>query len=506
VTAIQQSGIIAFLSKGESYGVAEAVERIETHASIIFLAGDRAYKLKRAIRYPYLDYSSVALRRKACEAELALNRRTAPDLYLEVRAVECDANGRLGFAIGGQPVDWLVVMRRFDQRCLLDRVAMDGRLSDAVLRAVVDSIRRFHAEAECTKDRGGASAIRRVIDENLASMLQTPELIPAERARALHRTSVERLDRLASLLDARREQGWVRRCHGDLHLRNICLLDGRPTLFDCIEFSDDIACIDVLYDFAFLVMDLWDRGLQAQANLAFNRYFDMSDEPESVSLFPLFMSMRAAIRAHVSASAARLESSSRSRERAAILQYLGLAEDSLKVMPKRLLAIGGLSGSGKSTLARGIAPLMRPIPGARILRSDVVRKRLHDIDPEQRLPQSAYSPDTHIKVYGKIADIAGRTLEAGHSVIVDAAFVDPGERQTIARLACGCPFAGLWLEAPPDLLEARLDRRTGDASDATAAVMREQLTYQPGTITWHRIDASRQPTEILTSACERLAL
>jgi aminoglycoside phosphotransferase family enzyme len=302
--ADDQAAVIEFLSSPASYGVASAVQRIDTHCSIVFLVEDRAYKLKRAIRYAALDYTTRELRQAACAAELWLNRRTAPDLYLGVRSVTYDRRGHLTFDGTGAALDQVVVMRRFDQSDLFDRMALTRRLTLPLMRALGEAVADLHRIAERTPQHGGAEAIRRVIADNEVELAKVAEELDGAAVGTLGGHARAWLDRLAAVLDARRDEGKVRRCHGDLRLANICLYRGRPTLFDCIEFSDEIGCIDVLYDLAFLLMDLWHRGCHDQAALLFNRYLDRTCEDDGMAAIPLFLSMRAAVRAHVGASVA----------------------------------------------------------------------------------------------------------------------------------------------------------------------------------------------------------
>jgi hypothetical protein len=300
-----QRDVIAFLSEPSSYGPAiERVDIIETHVSLVFLAGDRAYKLKRAVKYPYLDFSTPEHRRRACEAELALNRRTAPTLYLEVRALGRLPDGKIGFAGNGAAIDWVVVMRRFDQSSLFDALAQTGRLSAPLMHELAGHIADFHAMAERRYDCGGAAAITAIAETNHRCLMEAQYAgFSRERIEELRENSLRRLAAVGGLLDRRRAEGKVRRCHGDLHLRNICLLDGKPTLFDCLEFSEALASIDVLYDLAFLLMDLKHRGLTDFANIVLNRYLDLTDEDDGLPAMQLFLSLRAVIRAHVTATA-----------------------------------------------------------------------------------------------------------------------------------------------------------------------------------------------------------
>src|SRR5437762_1106315 len=394
-----QRDVIDFLGRPSSYrAAAERVKIIETHASLVFLAGDRAYKLKRAVKYSYLDFSTAERRRVACEAELNLNRRTAPELYLEVRALTRGAHGELAFANAGPAVDWIVVMRRFDQALVFDELAKTGRLSASSMIELTGHIAAFHQSAERRPDYGGAAALAAVVETNDGCLTTAREAgFSAERIGEVRQGSLEWLAAVGAVLDRRRAEGKVRHCHGDLHLRNVCLYENRPTLFDCLEFSEELASIDILYDLAFLLMDLEHRGLKDFASLVFNRYLDLTGEDDGLPAMPLFLSSRAAIRAHVTATA--LERTARSEPKSAMAdearRYLDLAVQFLRPRSCRLVAIGGLSGTGKSTLAAALAPRL----GARVLRSDVIRKQLFGVAPETKLPAGAYVPEASHRVY-----------------------------------------------------------------------------------------------------------
>ncbi|HEV8679965.1 MAG TPA: phosphotransferase, partial [Stellaceae bacterium] len=387
-----QQGVIAFLRDPASYPPGSGpIEVIETHASLVFLAGNYAYKLKRAVKYPYLDFSTAALRQAAGAAELRLNRRTAPQLYLEVRAVSRKPDGSLAWGRpegGGDPVDFVVVMRRFEQSDLLEKVAQAGALSPSLLYALTTHIASFHAKAERRPERGGAAAMAELVSTNIACLrdCRSAGFAAAQIDRIADGMRAE-LARLGGLIDERRAAGEVRRVHGDLHLRNICLVDGKPVLFDCIEFSEDIATVDVLYDLAFLLMDLEHRGERGGANLVFNRYLDLTEEDDGIALMPLFLSLRAVIRAHVTATMAEhgWGAGDPAAAFAEARRYLDDAMAALAPRPPRLVAIGGLSGSGKSSLAAGLAAELGRRPGARVLRSDVLRKLRLGAEPESPL-------------------------------------------------------------------------------------------------------------------------
>ncbi|WP_349601820.1 AAA family ATPase [Azospirillum argentinense] len=503
--------VAAFLADPASHGGA-AVERVETHAAIVFLAGDRAYKLKRAVRYPYLDYSTVERRRAACEEELRLNRRTAPSLYLGLDSVVRRPDGALAFgggaAAGGTALDWLVVMHRFPQDALLDRVAERGALGDDLVRGLADAVTAFHAAAEPRPDGGGAAAMREVVEGNVAELRACPSLFEPERVERLAERSADALERLAPLLEDRRRGGFVRHCHGDLHLRNIVLLEGRPVLFDGIEFDERLAVIDVAYDLAFLLMDLERRGLRPQGNAVLNRCLDATEDYGALAPLPLFLSARAAVRAKIAATTAALRpgaDAARRAEREAVA-YLERAVAALEPPPPRLVAVGGLSGSGKTRLARALAPSLGASPGAVVLRSDALRKRLFGVGETERLPADAYTPAVTERVYAGLLERARTVLAAGHAVVLDAVHARPEERSAAARLAAdaGVRFDGIWLDAPLDARVARIAARRGDASDATAEVAERQAVYDLGPIEWLRTNAGRDAGETLAAVLERL--
>lgn len=496
-----QSDTVAFLERSDTLGTSP--RRIDTHCASIFLAGDRAWKLKRAVRFDYLDFSTPALRRKALEAELVLNRRTAPSLYLALHNIAREADGGLRIDGKGEVIDWLLEMRRFPDNALLEQKAAQGQLDESLLIRLADRIHTFHADAEtCTKPEG-AARIRDVVEGAITNIEAFPDILESNLAKRVAEQLRRQTDEMAPLLDERALGGRVRHVHGDLHLANIALIDGEPMLFDCLEFSVELATIDVLYDLAYLLMDLWCRNLRTEANILFNRYLDLSPLDEGgIALMPLFLSLRAAIRAHVLAARSRRGDGDRAYTRSA-RSYLDLSLRLLQPMPTRLLAIGGLSGTGKSSLARLLGGYIGRAPGARVLRSDVLRKRLAQLPPETRLPREEYTPQAAARVYVTLNRMAGTTLALGYGVIADAVFAQPIERKKIATVGCqlGVPFAGLWLNLPDKCRIARIDARGSDASDANATVARSQSLLDIGdTGDWQHLPANRSLDEMVTEA------
>jgi aminoglycoside phosphotransferase family enzyme/predicted kinase len=514
--ADRQDEIIRLLSDPSTYGPGvEKVERVETHISEVFLAGERALKLKRAVVFPYLDFSTPERRREACEAEVRVNRRTAPDIYKGVLKITRRAGGELAIGGDGPVVDWLVEMRRFDQDTLFDRLARKGALKRAMMEDLADAIAAFHGKAEVRTDGGGNAGAAMILDSNVRCFADWGrDVLDPGDVDSLNRHSQEALAKVANVLDRRRDMGRVRHCHGDLHLRNICLVDGRPTLFDGIEFNMAFATIDVLYDLAFLLMDLDHRGLRRLASIVFNRYLDSTGdgvaEAGGLRVTALFLSMRAAIRAHVDATqAASLEDRDKARSRAEEARdYMRRAIDYLNPTPRRLIAVGGLSGSGKSRLARELAPYLGAAPGARVARTDAIRKRLAGIGLNERLGADGYAREMTERTYRAMCAEAAEALAAGQSAIADAVFADPDERRAIADVArdAGVPFQGLWLEAAPEIMADRIRKRHRNVSDADERVLQKQLTYDLGRMEWRRIDSSGPRVETLKAGLATLGL
>jgi aminoglycoside phosphotransferase family enzyme len=497
-TVDSQQAVIDFLNSPATHGGA-AVTRIDTHAACVFLAGERALKIKRAVRFPFLDFSTLEKRKGACEAELDVNRPYAPAIYRGVVAI---TRGPQGLAIGGsgEPVEWAVEMRRFDETQTLDLLAEGGEIDERLADALGRAVAKAHAAAPVGS--GFVEELAEVIEQNDAELRERADLFPAAEVAALTTATRVAFARVRPLLEERERDGFVRRCHGDLHLGNIVLIDGEPALFDAIEFDPKIATGDVLYDLAFLLMDLIERKLGAAANIVLNRYLNetrRAEDLDALAALPLFLSSRAAIRAKVTASRAKLSDRRVQAEQSA-RDYFTLAQTLLSPPTPQLIAVGGLSGTGKSLLARALAPDLLPAPGAVVLRSDVERKTLFGVAESEHLPKDAYAHEVTAKVYAAIEAKAARVLAAGHSAIADAVFADPHERAAIKRAAGGASFRGLFLTADLAARVSRVGSRSGDASDADAQIARAQEQYDLGALDWAQVDASGAPEETLRKA------
>ena len=501
-----QDAVFSLMGDPATHG-GNRVERIDTHAAAVFLAGERAYKIKRAVRFPFLDYGDLAKRKAACAAELEVNRAFAPDIYRRIVAITREASG-LALDGGGKPVEWAVEMRRFDVDATLDRLAAKGRIDPGLADALARAVAAAHAKLPVVEAAPWLEALARFIAQNAEEFAESPDLFPADAVAALTRASRDPLTPVTPQLRKRGSRGLIRRGHGDLHLGNIVLIDGQPVAFDAIEFDPLIAAGDVLYDLAFLLMDLVERGLGGAANVVLNRYLTETrreEDLDALAALPLFLSLRAAIRAKV--TAARRETATNENKDAiakSARSYFDLACALIAPPPARLIAVGGLSGTGKSVLAAALAPEIAPAPGAVVLRSDVKRKAMFGIAETEKLPAEAYRPEVTTKLYRALAAKARRVMAAGHSAIVDAVFSKPEERELLTSAAG--PLTGLFLVADLATRVARVGKRVEDASDADAAIARQQENYDLGTLDWRRVDANGNPSDTLAHARAALKL
>ncbi|MBL6079322.1 AAA family ATPase [Belnapia sp. T18] len=458
---------------------------VETHISAVYVGPEDAWKLKKAVALGFLDFTRVADRERLLRRELALNAPFAPGLYREVMPVTREADGALRLGGAGEAVEWVLRMAPLPPGDFLDVRAPAG-FEAARLDAMADAVFAMHAALPPRP----APGFRAVIEGNGRAALGAG--LPEGRVRAWVEAALGWLGRLGPLLAARAGEGRVRRCHGDLHLGNLCLWQGRVTPFDALEFDEALATIDTGYDLAFLLMDCEHRLGRSAANRVLNRYVARSGDAGLVGALPLWLSLRAVIRAHAEA-----------KRGGDGLAYLDRAEALLHPAPPRLVAIGGLQGTGKTRLARALAPMLGPAPGALVLRSDEIRKRLAGVPPERRLPPSVYTPEAGAAVFAELAALAKAALRAGHAVVADAVFLRPEERAAIeaAARAAAVRFDGIWLTAPHAVLEARIAARTGDASDADAAVLAAAAARDAGPMAWGVLDAAGDP---LPAACEAL--
>lgn len=456
---------------------------VETHISAVFLGADTVWKLRKAVKLAFVDFTTLAERERTARRELELNAANAPGLYRDLVPVIRRPDGTHALGDGGEVVDWVVRMARVPPGDFLDEVAargaLDGPLLDApLLDAMADAVVALHA-GNPVVPRDQHAALGQVADGNALAARQAG-LDPADIA--AWRTGMQaQLDRHAETLRTRGATGFVRRCHGDLHLGNMCLWHGAPVAFDALEFDEALATIDIGYDLAFLLMDLDQRVDRAAANRVMNRYLARTGDWGLVPLLPLWLSMRAMVRAHVEAARGHPAESRR---------YLDHALASLAPAFACAVAIGGLPGSGKSTVARALAPGLGAAPGAVILRSDEIRKRRFGLAPEQKLGQNGYTKAASEAVFAEIAQAAHGIAAGGHCVIADATYMDPAHRARLEATLDGLPFLGVWLDVPLPELERRVAARTGDASDADLAILRRTVRAGASAGTWLAVDGT----------------
>lgn len=494
-----QAEVISFLSDGNNLPEGGPVRVIRTHGAVVFLSGTTAYKIKRDVRYDYLDFSTLQKRHDMLRRELDLNAPAAASIYRDVIAVTRDTDGQLHLGGTGEAVEWVLRMHRFDTEDELDKVALRGALDDGLAVKLGETIAEYHKGSHVRQTSPASSLIGAIIDElNTAFATMHDELGTDQVAR--YRAAMDRaFQENRAMLDARGQAGHVRRCHGDLHLRNIVVLEGVPTLFDALEFDETLGTCDVLYDLAFLLMDLRHNGLDRAANITLNSYLMQADCTEhyaSLSLLPLFLSIRAAIRAMVGVQTMQVNPDDTTLLPEA-RDFLASALDYLARRPAHVVAIGGMSGTGKTVLAAALAPLIGAAPGAVHLRSDLERKALFHVPPTTPLPQSAYSTEVSAQIHEIMRKKAREALSGGHSVILDATWLSEAARGSLPRLATqsGARFDGIWLTAETEVLEARVTARQGDASDADAAVVRKQAQQTRTPTDWAEIDASGSPED-----------
>ncbi len=464
------------------------VTLIETHISSVLLAGSHAYKLKKPVAFGFVDFSTLAAREHCCVEEVRLNRRTAPQIYLDVvRITGAETAPRLGGR--GPAIDYAVRMRRFATRDLADRRARAGRLTAEHIDRLALAVADFHRKASPAPAAAGYGAPDQVLRwarENFAlALLRLEDERLRARLQKLAQWTEDEFRRRADWFAARRAGGFIRECHGDLHLANIVLLDEVPVPFDGIEFNPELRFIDVASDVAFTVMDLIEHGLSRLAWRFLDRYFEATGDYALLGGLRFYAVYRALVRAKVSIIRAHQPDTSEAQRRvasAAFLRDLSLAERLSEAPVPVLVAVGGLSGSGKTT----VAGLLIEHLGAVRVRSDVERKRLAGLRADARrgddFGAGLYAPEMTVRTYARLHEVAATVLAAGHPVVVDAAMLRRGERDALRALAdrlgvrCEC----LWCEAPWPTLRARVARRQArarDASDATVSVLRWQREF-----------------------------
>ena len=476
--------LIKALLKPESYPhPAHHIELIETHISWVLLAGEFVYKIKKPVTLPFLDYGTLEKRHTFCETELRLNQRYAPDIYLGVVAIVGSPDNP-GFSGNGPPIEFAVRMRRFDEVGRLDRMCAQDELQTKHISDLADVIATFHRDAakpSLDADYGSPEKVNASAMENfneLRSMISDNDCLA--KLDKLHAWTLSEFSRLIQKFLARKAGGFIRECHGDLHLGNIVLIDGHVRLFDCIEFNEDFRWIDVASDVAFAYIDLLDHHQPKLAVWLLNEWLSLSGDFDAMTVFRYYATYRALVRAKVAAIRSKPDQGQLSEVRS----YIALAEQIVSPPKPKLIITHGLTGCGKTTIARNM--LLKDIFGCTIhLRSDVERKRLFGLASTEKsgspIDGGIYNKEAHKLTYCRLHDLAEILLGSGWSVIVDAAFLKHSERDNFSALATrvGAEFHILAPKATITELSKRiLDRleKGNDASEATIEVLERQIT------------------------------
>lgn len=471
-------GWITGLLKPEAYAHATAELRLlETHISWVILTGAYAYKIKKPVDLGFLDFSTLERRHFFCEEELRLNRRTAPDLYLDVVPIT-GSPGRPLVDRTGEAFDYAVRMKQFDADALFSQRALRGQLTPPCIDALATRLASFHRAApRAASDSpwGSYGAVAHAVDENLSFLSRccADEHDCGDLTRIRQWTD-DHLQSLSALIAERHASGYVRECHGDLHLANLALIDDEPVPFDCIEFNPALRWIDIVSEVAFLTMDLAVHGLEHLAYRFINHYQEAVGDYAGLRLWTFYRCYRALVRAKVTRLMAAPHAPATQATRSAYRQYVDYALALIAPPQPLLLVTHGVAGSGKSTLAAALAERI----GAIRLRSDVERKR--DIPADTATRADLYAADVTRRTYARLAQLTGELLGAGLSTIVDATFLRAEQRQAFRGLAqgLGVPFRILDVEAPEAILRERVvtrAREAHDPSDATLEVLAQQL-------------------------------
>nr|WP_290222128.1 AAA family ATPase [Trichocoleus desertorum] len=458
--------------------VVEPIQLIQTHVSYVLLTGDYAYKAKKPVNFGFLDFDTLEKRCHFCEEEIRLNQRGAAELYLEILPLTQDGD-RYQLGGSGDPVEYVIKMRQFPQETLFTNLFDRGELTAARLVELAQELASFHAKATSSdyiRSFGEVDQIRVAIDENYD---QTLKYVGGPQTQQQLDETRNYTDRLfaehKALFDSRIRNGWIRECHGDVHLRNICLWQDKVLLFDCIEFNEPFRFVDAMFDVAYIVMDLDARDRPDLSNVFLNAYVEQTGDWEGLQVLPFYLSRQSYVRAKVTSFLLDDPTVPEVEKQAAketAERYYRLAWQYTQPQQGQLILMSGLSGAGKSTTARQVAG---EISGIHI-RSDAVRKHLGGIPLHQRGGADLYTLEMTQKTYDRLLKLGTTLASAGFPVLLDAKY----DRQVLRAEAIAqaqahqLPLKILYCTAPEEVLRDRLQQRTNDIADATADLLAQQ--------------------------------
>ena len=469
------------------------IQLIETHISWVILTGSYAYKIKKPVDFGFLDFSTLEKRLDCCRQELRLNRRLAPAIYIDVVAITGTFDKPV-ISGDGAPLEYAVKMTQFPQSAQLDNMLHAGELKPHHMDSIAYMVSGFHQSIEIADNSvvyGDATTVNHPVKENFAQIKEHMDVSNyADTLNSLENWSRDEFIKLESMLTQRKADGYIRECHGDMHLRNMLWMNDRPMAFDCIEFNPALRWIDVISEVAFLVMDLQDRQQQQLANRFLNSYLEDTGDYAGLAVLPYYLTYRALVRAKVSALRLEQKTLPAEEQTQALTEfesYLELASSYIQPSLPRLIIMRGLSASGKSTVSQ---QLLEATDSIRI-RSDVERKRLFDVPTEPAVPAGSgdnkinagiYSKQASVQTYNKLLELASLIVSAGYNVIVDAAFLKYEQRKPFQQLAdtLSVPYVIIETVAEADILRDRIIKRKNDVSDADLEVLEHQLqNWQP---------------------------
>ncbi|EAZ90978.1 bifunctional aminoglycoside phosphotransferase/ATP-binding protein [Crocosphaera chwakensis] len=474
------SNLIKQLQNPNSYShtVQNSIKVIQTHASAIFLTGNYAYKIKKPVDFGFLDYSTLEKRQHFLNQELTMNQAIAPDIYLEVLPITLD-NNQVNIGGKGEIIDYVLKMNQFPQDCLFINLFKAGKLEKYHLEDLGKVVSEFHKNTitnDYIRGFGDIEVIKKSIDENYE---RTEKYIGIAQTEKQYKETKQFTDRYFELKQSyfkqRQQADKIRECHGDLHLKNVCLWNNKIQLFDRIEFNEEFRYVDVMFDVAFTVMDLDARNRQDFSNIFLNTYLEYTGDWQGLQVLPVYLSRQAYVRAKVNSMVlddANISDEEHKKAQEEAKNYYHLAWKYTQQHQGKIILMSGLSGSGKTTIAKYLAQQINGI----LIRSDAVRKHIGNIPLDETGDSELYSEEMNKKTYETLIYLGEIIVKEGFSVILDAKFDRHQWRETVIEIAKknNISLTILYCHAPLEILSDRLSNRQGDISDATANLLQQQ--------------------------------